>query len=260
MVVPSAPLWTAPLVALSLFPAGAAQAALAPPSGSPVSGRLEVSLDGTHFGRSSDAALFERLGPVFPGKRGTDSAWLRNGTTVPLLVRVQLSNGWSDSEQLAAATTLRVDASGERLTTALGGTTLSGIAGPGAEATAPAGTPAGAACTVVGPTLKLEPGATTRWDASIAVSSGLTGRDGAGARLGFTLRAVAVEASAGFPSPGCSEITADPGLPGPDAPPAPPLAESGWAGGGLGLLGAGLAALGLLLGRRRRHRRQGRTA
>lgn len=216
---------------------------------------LEVSSDGTHFAPSSDAALFGDLGRVVPGSRGKDTVWFRNGTDQEIRVRLQLSDGWTESVSLAQATTLTVQGLGTSRSTRLDEPLATGT------------------CTVVSRDYLLRPGKTLRLDAQVAVSTELTDREGALKSLGFALKAYAADAAVDLPA-GCGVVS--PELPVPSTPPSgepsvqppsvappaseppavkPPLAQTGFGAGLLAATGAALAGLGLLLARRRRGKR-----
>ncbi|WP_394163170.1 LPXTG cell wall anchor domain-containing protein [Galactobacter valiniphilus] len=230
--------------------AGLAALTAAPAHATPTPG-LEVSSDGTHFAQNSDAALFGDLGRVVPGSRGKDTVWFRNGTDLEIRLRLQLSDGWTDSAPLAEATTLTVKGLGTTRSTRLGEPLATGT------------------CTVVSRDYLLQPGKTLRLDAQIAVSTALTDREGALKSLGFSLKAFAADASVELPAtcgvaspelpgPSTPPPSGDPSLPPPTAaPPAvkPPLAQTGFGAGFLAATGAALAGLGLLLARRRRGKR-----
>ena len=216
---------------------------------------LEVSSDGTHFAQNSDAALFGDLGRVVPGSRGQDSVWFRNGTAQEIRVRLQLSDGWTESVPLAQATTLTVQGLGTTRSTRLGEPLATGT------------------CAVVSRDYLLPPSKTVRLDAQVAVSTELTDREGALKSLGFSLKAFAADASVDLPAtcgvstphspePSAPPPSGDPSLPPPSGeppvtPPAvkPPLAQTGFGAGLLASTGAALAGLGLLLARRRRGKR-----
>lgn len=240
---PARLVWTCVLTAAmgAVIALGGAPAAQATPGKG-----LEVSEDGKNFQRAIGTELFSGLGRVVPGDSGTDRVWIRNGSAQVGKLRLELTDGWTDSAALAGATRLSINVDGRSVNTSLGDPLVKGT------------------CAVVSPSLTIKPGQTLRFDASIAIDRTLgarDGRDGARKSMGFQVRAAALDAAAAqdkTPPCGAAIIPWDPSGGTPTAvasgQPGGSLVNTGADVAGWVLLGGGLSAVGLLLAARRRRR------
>lgn len=221
-----------------LLTAASAHAAPTTPAGQ----GLSVSSDGKTFSRDAGPALFRDLGRVVPGSKGNDAVWLRNDADLPIRVRLQLSDGWSESTPLSEATTLTISGLGQPVKTNVGAAI-------------------GATCTVISNDAVLKPGEVLKASAAVAISTELTDRDGTLASLGFQIRASAVDASVPVAPQQCLSPSpwvppTSPELPGTSSNPVakpsePSLPQTGFTSGAWAILGASLAILGAILVRRR---------
>ncbi|NMD45746.1 MAG: hypothetical protein GYA85_03140, partial [Propionibacterium sp.] len=156
--------------------------ALAPLGGTaaPAAGNgLLVSTNGVDFTSDSTLPLFTRMGKVVPGDRSTRRIWLKNGSRVDAVLRVDLIDPSTDDAALASAFSLSVARRGA----------------PPAPVTIADGVRNGA-CTVLRGGIALAPGERVRLDLTAGVASALSGRRGMRGSVRFRLRGVLVETAA----------------------------------------------------------------
>lgn len=204
---------------------------------------VEVSADGTRFGRSLPEALFQDLPVVVPGDSVSRTLWVRNSSDTAGVLRVSVIDGWWSDSDFAHQLLISAEVSDS----ATSGTAVSlGAAGR---------------CAVLLRGDMLQPGATIPVTVTVEFSGQATARNGHDGRAGFDFAAGLRDAADPASSTGdCSGGSVVPGLPDDSGAQGPGvIASTGYAAVLISMVGAigvvaGVTTLVVLRERRERRR------